>query len=189
MAVRARWFAGLVLVPLALVLSPVPAAAGAGAGELSLDRGAVGALVDLQLAEVVRRGIPGAALAGFRLRREGPVDFRDGGIDLRVRVEIPVAGISVVLPVRYRPRVDRESGTVRLVPEVAREGAGTLPLDPATFLPELALPRLFRQELPGGPTGRTRLTLSVQGLDVRDDRVVLRFGVLTRALPPREDPR
>jgi len=187
MTVRARWFTGVVLLPLALFLAPVPAVAGTGAGELSLDRGAVAALVDLQLAEVVRSGVPGAALAGVRLGREGPVDFRDGGIDLRVRVEVPVAGVSVVLPVRYRPRVDRQSGTVRLVPEVSREGTGTLPLDPATFLPELALPRLLQQEIPGGPTGRTRLTLSVQGLDVRDDRVVLRFGVLTRALPPRED--
>ncbi len=177
---------------LCAVLLPAGAAAargGSGAGELALDRGAVAALVDLQLADVLARGIPAAGAAGLRLGREGPVEFRDGGIEFRVRVELPVAGVSTVLPVRYRPRVDPDRGTVLLVPEVPRDAAGTLPVDPARLLPVLALPRLLDREVPGGPTGRARVTLAVQGVEVRDDRVVLRFGVLTRPLPPREGRR
>ena len=168
------------------VCFPAPVVAGNGAGELSLDRGAVAALVDLQLPGAIRAGLPGG-LAGIRIERAGPVDFRDGAVELPVRVSAPVAGVSVTLRVRYRPVVDRGSGTVRLVPSVAGGTGPALPFDAASLLPSVSLPRIVRQEVPGGPTGRASLAMTLQGVRVDEHRVVVSFGLATRPLPSREE--
>jgi len=178
-------------VPIALaVVLPVlaaahggPAAAGNGVGELSLDREAIRGLLDAALPPPATLSLPG--LPDLIVRFESPrgLELVDGGIEAVLGVVLEGIGYRGALRVRYVPDVERPEGIVTLRPDSAIPDV-PLPvaLDVRALLPAVALPRAMSFNVEG-PQGRSlEMTCMVQGVEVRDERVVVHFGLLSRRL-------
>ena len=170
----------LMLLMISLLLT-VPARAGGGAGELSLDRSAVLMLLRSATPERVEVEIPGLGFLELELEPPGMVEFVDGGIEGRWHVELPLVEYGSAVAVRLVPRLDPLSGTIGLeaewaTPEVLPPGA----VDLAPLLPVLELPRALRGPIPGAADPASRVTLHVQDLELMEERLVIRFGLVTR---------
>jgi hypothetical protein len=171
---------------LALALAaPVPAAAGSGSGELHLDRGAVASLVAAGMPESVPLQMPQLGSMTLQLSPPTSVRFVDGGVEATVGVRMVEAslrgevGLRLVPVVRPRDgalllRVDRAVGTSEL---------GVLP-DLAALLPEFELPRVYESLLQNPSRGDSLMTITLQRVEVRSERLVLEFGLDTRRARP-----
>jgi len=153
-----------------------------GVGELALDRASVADLLAAAVPRSVTLSAPG--VAGWTLQVGAPRDVRfvDGGIQARLPVTLDELSVSATFEVRYVPRVERVSGTIRLLPESA-ESMVPIPLriDPLGWLPPVDLPRRVDWELELDGGGTLGVTCFVQGVEIDDERLRLNLGLLTRA--------
>ncbi|MBP7148704.1 MAG: hypothetical protein KBD01_14295 [Acidobacteria bacterium] len=183
MSQRVRFLA-LALLFATPALAAAPPEKRPGAGELSLDRGAVTALLQANIPPPATIRMPPLGQVTLRLEAPEPVVFSKGGLETRIAVRIPEVGMSGDLAVRYLPVVDSEAGIVRLKPVKATPlGAlGTLP-DLAGFLAPVELPRTFDWIAAGRAGRRTRMTVNVQGVEVTDERLVVKLGLVAQPMP------
>lgn len=176
----------LILLTLLLACMASESRAGRGAGELSLDRSSVLALLDAGMPRAVPFTLPGPTQVALRMEPPDRVEFREGGVEARIRVELEPLGYSSAVSVRYVPGLDPLDGTVRLeaasaIPDVVP----SIPLDLASVLPPVSLPRALDWTVPGLSTEPFRVRCHVQGIRIREDRMVIELGLLTRRISPR----
>ena len=125
--------------------------------------------------------IPSLGTVSVRLEPPARIVFLDGGIQGTWTVAFPAIGYISPVEVRLVPAVDPLHGTVRLDPEWAVPEAfppGAVDLVP--LLPSLELPRTLQGEVPGLADPAPQVRFHLQGLEVREDRLVIQFGLLTR---------
>ncbi len=173
----------LLLLP-GLALAADPAAASArGVGELALDPWALVALIGAAMPEPSRVDVPGLGTVTLALTPPRRIVFREGGIEARVGLTLRELGLEGAMRVRYEPFLERESGRLGLA-AVRAEGEGALALLPdiAPLLPPAELPRTLRWLLPDPEAPRNALTLDVQRVEVREERLVIAFGLVARPL-------
>jgi hypothetical protein len=179
------------IVPLLLVLSwPAGGLAGErGVAELTLDRQSVRALVAAGLPEPLRLEAAGLGTLTLKVQRPDRVDFVEGGINVLARLDLVEAGLSVDLLARYLPRSDPHSGVFRFVPDsVVPDAALPVEIDLAGWLGPIELPRRFEWELELESGRRMPVTCFLQGLEIREDRLELRLGLISTegaAVAPR----
>lgn len=173
---RARRFG--TILPSMLLLCALPAAAGRGAAELYLDRTAVKDLLAAALPEPWVIDVPGVGRATLRLCPPRRVEFRDGGIDLTLPLELVEAGWSTDLAVRLVPDIEPLTGQVRLMPEsVEPEASLRFPIDLANWTKAFELPRRLAGFLPIRKDAGLEVGCFLQGMTVTDERLVLELGL------------
>jgi hypothetical protein len=152
------------------------AVADGGAAELSLDAGAVRALVATRLPDPVRLSPGGLGDLTLRVLPPVRVEFRDGGIDVPLRLTAVEIGWSASLAVRLMPEVVPTTGALRLAVTEARVD---LPFDYdiTAWLRPLDLPRRFEWTVPVADGQTLELLCFLQGLRVEDERLVVELGV------------
>lgn len=155
--------------------------AGPGLGELSLDREAVTALLQAHLPGTVGVPVPGLGKVPLKLRAGSPVFFRNKGLETEIVLELAEAGISGRLALRFIPFLDRDKGILVFRPVSARPSGGLAGLpDLAPLLPPLEFPRLFEWLAPGTSAGRQTISVSLEGIDIGEDRLLLKLGLAAR---------
>jgi hypothetical protein len=165
----------------AIAALTMPAHAGSGAGELSLDRAAVLGLLGAALPGPTRVELPGLPPVTVRVEAPHGLRFEDGGVETRLPVSLDGIGVETAVRVRWVPEVSALDGIVRLrvesaIPEVP------LPVDVdlASLLPPAELPRSLDWVVDGPAGHPLRLICVVQGVEVGSDRLVVRFGLVSR---------
>jgi hypothetical protein len=161
-----------------LLLFALPAVAGQGTAELALDRAAVRELLVVALPPPRVLDLPGAGRATLRLVPPRHVDFRDGGIDLTLDVELVEADWSTSVALRLVPRIDPLTGIVSLVPEKLDLPALPFDLDIAAWLQRFELPRTLGGVVELRDDAQVEMSGFLQGVTVRDDRLVLDLGLM-----------
>ena len=159
-----------------------PTVAGVGTAELTLDRGAVAALVEAALPEPYELSVPGLGRLSIEVLAPKQLRFVDGGVQATVPLLIAQIDWSTQIDVRYEPDVEPLLGTVRLLPVSA------VPDVPLPFRVELA-PWLGAVELPRRLDwelelieGRTVEVIGfVQGLRVGEERLHVELGLSSRS--------
>lgn len=179
-----RWQVFLLL----LFFGPWFAKAGPGVGELSLDREAVTALLQAHLPGTVGIPVPGLGKVPLKLKAKSPVFFRNKGLETDITLELPEAGLSGSLALRFLPALDRDKGVLVFRAVSARPSGDLAGLpDLASFLPPLEFPRLFEWLAPVQSGPRRTISVSLEGIDIREDRLWLRLGLQTK--PPAPKPK
>jgi len=159
---------------------------GGGAGELSLDRAAITGLLESALPTPTRIDLPGLPELTVRIDAPRGVEFVDGGVETTLTLSLEEISWHGSLRVRYVSEVVRPEGIVTLRAEsVTPELPIPVSLDLKRFLPDVPLPRSLRWTVEG-PAGRPlELTCLVQSVEVGEERLVVKFGLLSSAaLPP-----
>lgn len=172
-----RWLPWLVMfvVPLAV--------AGNGAGELTLDRGAVAAILSANLPDPIKLSVPGLGAVSIHISPPVSVRFVEGGVDVMVGLAVEPLGLQGEAALRYVPEIDEKSGMVRFRAQKATLGGALAGFpDLAGFFPPLELPRSFDWTAQSQASSSVRMTIAVQGVVVEKDRVVLKLGLVTRPL-------
>ncbi len=156
-------------------------AAASGLGELLLDPGAVAAILRAAMPGPRTVELPGVGELTFVLEAPEQVVFREGGIELRVRVRQVESGAHASIFLRYEPEFLPESGRVRLR-AVRAEGEGMLALFPdlAEWMPAADIRRAFDWLVPDAEQPRTRMTLYVQDVKISEERFVVRFSLTAK---------
>ncbi len=159
------------------------AVAGTGVGELSLDRGAVAAIVSANLPRTIQLAVPGMGNVSIRMSPPDSVRFVDGGVDVLLGLFVDAVGLQGEAALRYVPEIDEKSGIVKFRTVKATLGGalGGLP-DLAGFFPALELPRSFDWAAEGNSSAASRMTVAVQGVAIEKERLVVRLGLVTRPL-------
>jgi hypothetical protein len=166
-----------------------PVHCGGGAGELSLDRAAITGLLESALPGPTWIDLPGLPELTVRIDAPRSVDLVDGGIETTLTLLLEEISWSGSLHVRYVPEVVRPEGIVTLRAEsVTPELPVPVSLDLNRFFPNVPLPRSLRWTVEG-PAGRPlELTCLVQSVEVGEERLVVKFGLLSGALRGPRDP-
>jgi len=152
--------------------------AGRGAGELLLDRAAVGALLASGTPEILEITVPGFGALTLTLQPPAVVEFRDGGIEGIWVVILSSLGYRSAVRVRLVPDLEPLEGVLHLRPEWARpETLPPMGLDLAPLLPSIALPRGLQGLVPGFPDPGPSIRLDVQGVEILEERLTIRFGL------------
>ena len=161
-----------------------PATAGQGVGELSLDREAIRGLLAAALPPPTALSLPGLPDLVVRFETPRRLELVDGGVEAVLGVVLEGVDYRAALRVRYVPEVERPEGIVTLRPDSAIPDV-PLPvaIDVRALLPAVALPRAMSFTVGGPPGGSLELTCMVQGVEVREERVVVQFGLISRRLP------
>jgi hypothetical protein len=154
---------------------------GGGIGELSLDRAAIRELLDSALPAPATIDLPGLPELTVRIGSPRTPDLVEGGVETVLTLTLEELSWSGALRARYVAEVTRPEGIVTLRPEsVIPELPLPVSLELGRFLPEVPLPRSLSWTVEG-PTGRPlELTCLVQGVEVDDERLVVKFGLLSR---------
>ncbi|MCP3982493.1 MAG: hypothetical protein GY716_24595 [bacterium] len=170
----------LAILCLLLVVTTVPAVASAGVAELQLDREAVRRLVALSLPAPLQLEFPLAGAVSVSVDEPRTVRFVDGGVEVPLQVRLQPIDRVVGIEARFVPQKDPLSGVMRLVPESVRPSA-RLPstIDLAQWIGSVELPRRLDWDL-ALEGGETRVTCYVQGLEVGDERLQIRLGLVTK---------
>jgi hypothetical protein len=163
-----------------LAVTSTLAWAGGGAGELSLDRGAVGAIVSAALPAPVKIGVAGLGSVSLQFAPPRRVEFSAGGVDVVLAVTVLPLQLAGDVNLRFLPVIDEQTGTVSFRAQSA-SASGPLAILPdlAPFFPPIALPRQFELALVSADDP-SRMILSVQGVSVEADRLVVRLGLNSR---------
>jgi len=171
----------LLVAALALALPCGPAHGGGGVGELSLDRAAITGLLEAALPSPATIDLPGLPELTVRVESPRGLELVDGGVETTLTLSLEELEWSGRLRARYVAEVARPQGTVTLRPEsVIPEIPLPVSLELSRFLPEVPLPRALSWTVEG-PAGRPlELTCLVQGVEVGEERLVVRFGLLSR---------
>lgn len=152
-----------------------------GVAELSLDRGAVRAL--LAAAMVRPLIVPVASWGSVTIQVTPPrsVQFVDGGVEADLEFTLQELELSVGVHVRYEPQVNTLDGTVSLVAtEAVPDVLLPVDIDLASLLPAADLPRRLSWTL-DGPDGQPILVQAlIQGVVISDERLVVQLGLQTR---------
>ena len=158
---------------------------GGGAGELSLDRAAITGLLESALPGPTRIDLPGLPELTVRIDAPRSVDLVDGGVETTLTLSLEEISWHGSLHVRYVPEVVRPEGIVTLRAEsVTPELPIPVSFDLNRFLPDVPLPRALRWTV-DGPAGRPlELTCLVQSVEVGEERLVVKFGLLSNAASP-----
>ena len=174
-----------ILIGLFVLAVAFPAHGGGGAGELSLDRAAITGLLESALPAPTRIDLPGLPELTVRIDAPRSVDLVDGGVETTLTLSLEEISWHGSLHVRYVPEVVRPEGIVTLRAEsVTPELPVPVSLDLRRFLPDVPLPRALRWTV-DGPTGRPlELTCLVQSVEVGEERLVVKFGLLSSVASP-----
>lgn len=183
-----------VAVPLVLAAAstPVPASAAGpnGAGELSLDRGAVTALVAAQMPTRQRVDVPALGAVTLAFTPPQAVDFVDGGLQARIGVKVLEARTEGTVQLRLWPEVDAAKQVVRLrTTRAVGEGPLAVLPDFASLLPPIELPRAFDFVLISREGQRTGMNLQIQDVFVKQDRLTIRMGFVARPIARAAQPK
>jgi hypothetical protein len=145
---------------------------------LSLDRQTVSALIEAALADPVQLRLPGLGMVTVRIGRPRSLAFHDGGIEATLPLFWVESSIRTAIDVRFVPKVDRLYGQVRLECESARP-TETLPfpIDLASLLQPMALPQRLDWKVELQPDVELWADCFVQGVEIREERLVLLLGV------------
>jgi len=162
---------------------------GGGAGELSLDRAAITGLIESALPTPTRIDLPGLPELTVRIDAPRSVDLVGGGVETTLTLSLEEISWHGYLRVRYVPEVVRPEGIVTLRAEsVTPELPIPVSLDLKRFLPDVPLPRSLSWTVEG-PAGRPlQVTCLVQSVEISDERVVVKFGLLSRDAPAKPGP-
>jgi hypothetical protein len=171
-------FSRLILLAGALGLAVGAAAAGPGAAELSLDRASVRALIAAATEEPIELELPGIGPLTVRAGPPARLDFVEGGIETTLPLELTGPDFKTSLSLRYVPFVDPLYGDVMLRCELATSEE-RLPVDVglARFFEPIVLPRRVDWNLPVDHGVELSVRGYVQGVEVLDDRLVVRLGL------------
>jgi len=174
-----------ILIGLFVLAVACPVHGGGGAGELSLDRAAITGLLESALPGPTRIDLPGLPELTVRIEAPRSVDLVDGGVETTLTLSLEEISWHGSLHVRYVPEVVRPEGIVTLRAEsVTPELPVPVFLDLKRFLPDVPLPRSLRWTVEG-PAGRPlELTCLVQSVEVGEERLVVKFGLLSSAASP-----
>lgn len=163
------------------LLACVPVVAGVGAAELTLDRGAVAALVEAALPEPLELSAPGIGRVTLEVFAPKKLLFVDGGVQVTFPLLVPEIDWSTRIDVRYEPEIEPLTGTVRLVSVSA---VPDLPLpfrvDLAPWLGAIDLPRRLDWELELSEGHKLDVICFVQGLRVGPERLHIELGLKSR---------
>jgi hypothetical protein len=158
---------------------------GGGAGEISLDRAAITGLLASALPAPTRIDLPGLPELNVRVDAPRSVDLVDGGVETTLSLSLEEISWRGFLHVRFVPEVVRPEGIITLRAEsVTPDLPIPVPLDLNRLLPDVPLPRSLRWRVEG-PAGRPlELTCLVQTVEVDEERVVVKFGLLSNVASP-----
>jgi hypothetical protein len=175
----------VIVISIALAPATGSAVHGAGgAGELSLDGAAIHGLLRSALPGPSTIDLPGLPELTVRIDAPRGVELVDGGVEATLELSVAEISWRGLVRARYVPQVSRPDGIVTLRVESAiPELPIPVSLDLRRLLPEVPLPRSLGWTVEG-PAGRPlRLTVFVQGAEIDDERLVIRFGMLSGAAP------
>ena len=166
-----------------------PAHAGGGVGELSLDRAAITGLLESALPAPATIDLPGLAELTVRIEAPRGLELVDGGVETTLTLSLEEISWRGAVRVRYVAEVARPEGIVTLRPEsMTPEPPLPVSLDLKRLLPEVPLPRSLRWTVES-PSGRPlELTCLVQSVEVGEERLVVKFGLLSRQAPGLDAP-
>jgi len=152
--------------------------AGRGAAELTLDRGSVAGLIEAALPPPLTLDIPALGRQTIALGAPREVEFIDGGIELILPLRVGGLGQPVRLEVRMEPSIERIEGEMKLVPvHFNLVGIPALPLDLATWVEPVTLPRRLQWSLPLADGQAMEVVGFVQALRVLEDRLELELAL------------
>ena len=167
-----------------------PAASLAGALELSLDRQAVAELIKAGIPGPIPVAIPGVGGATVVLEAPDTVAFNGGGLEAQIGVLVRELGFRGRISLRYVPHIDEEQGLVQLKPVRAKaDGALAVLPDLAPMLPPVSVPRGFDRVLHPQGGVPTMVSVRVHGVEITDDRLVVKLGLSTRRRAEKPAPR
>ncbi len=172
----------LVLLASSLAFAGRPSpAVSSGLGELSLDPGAIAAIVRAGIPGPIPISIPGAGEVSVLLEAPSSVRFVEGGVETSMGVALVELGMRGRVMLRLEPELLPKSGRIRLrATRAVAEGKLSLLPDLAPLLPAVELPRTFEWLAPEGGHPHTRLSLYLQGVEITPERFVLRFSLSAR---------
>jgi len=149
-----------------------------GAAELSLDRGAVRALLAAAVARPLTVPVASWGAVTIRVAPPASVQFIDGGVEANLELTLQELELSVGVHVRYEPQVNPMDGIVGLAATAATpEMILPVEIDLASLLPAADLPRRLSWKL-NGPGGQSiPVQALIQGVVVGDDRLVVQLGL------------
>jgi hypothetical protein len=171
-----------ILIALLALAAPWSAAhGGGGVGELSLDRAAITGLLESALPAPETVDLPGLPELTLRLEAPRGVELVDDGVEATLTLSLDEISWRGALRVRYVAEVVRPEGIVTLRPEsVVPELPLPVALEMKGILPDVPLPRSLSWTVEG-PTGRPlELTCLVHDVEVGEERLVVKFGLLSR---------
>lgn len=154
---------------------------GQGVAELSLDRGAVRALLAAAVARPLI--VPVASWGSVTIQVAPPrsVQFVDGGVEADLEFTLQELELSVTVHVRYEPQVDPMDGTVSLVAtEAVPDVLLPVDIDLASLLPAADLPRRLSWTLDGPDGQPIPVQALIQGVVISDDRLIVQLGLQMR---------
>jgi len=159
-----------------------------GVAELSLDRGAVRALLAAAVARPLTVPVASWGSVTIQVTPPGSVRFVDGGVEADLELTLHELELGVSVHVRYESQVNPMDGTVSLVATEAVPGV-VLPveIDLASLLPAADLPRRLSWELDGPGGQPIPVQALIQGVIIRNDRLVVQLGLQTRGSHPVPD--
>lgn len=184
------WLRRLASAAALVLVASRPSLAAGGAGELTLDRGAIAAILAANLPAPIEISVP--PLGAITIEVSGPrsVQFLRGGVEASLGIAVDPVLLRGEALVRYVPEVDAADGIVRFRAERATLGGALAILpDLAPLLPPLELPRSFELTPAGRGAQSTPMTVAVQGVAVESERVIVKLGLSSRPQPLRDAKR
>ena len=176
-------------VPLAAALlactSFTSSHAATGAGELSMDRAAVAALIDVAIPDTYVYNVPNLGDLTFQMKPKGDVTMGPEGIRTTIAVSAPKLGLTGDMIVLLGTRLDKEKGQLLLETREARFDSpmGIIP-DIASFIPVTEIPRVFDYVIVQNPDEPTRIVIYLQDVKITEERLTILLGMRTSPITP-----
>ncbi|MBT8207281.1 MAG: hypothetical protein KJO18_03315, partial [Acidimicrobiia bacterium] len=112
------------------------------------------------------------------------VDFRAGGIEMKLPLRIGDLRLPTRLDVRFEPAVERVEGAVQLLPvRLELVGIPSLSIDLESWIEPVSLPRRVQWSLPLDGGDSMQVEGFVQGLRVLENRLELALTLTATQSP------